>query len=1007
MGLVVTLAVVMASLLSLGYGNPVFTPTQALVDENESDVHLFEVTYSPFCSLVNVQPTDPSRFSIKNLTEIATGQWRFDVILIQAYDYETVKTASLGLTATQQCVNSQNVDQVGSAVIIVRDLPDEPPRFEKRLYQVTVPENSAKDTVIVGNISAVDADNSDRISYTVNFADYQLPLFSEALGQGMVNGLMATVVDIVLKTPLDYETSRRYDFSVIATDSVNLTDQADVIVNIEDVQDMPPMFTVPVYNGRISEAAMPGTPVLAVTARDGDSAAIQNDIVFSIIHENSDKFSIDASTGLITTSGPLDIDDNELLSNGLVNLTILAVESNSSGQVQLGQSSSTAGVLIQVEDTNDNPPEFNQDVYFGTIRENAVLGELVTLDGGGFVAVVDRDVAAINNQFRLHVERDGAPWDVFRTNIETQYSQASVLIQLNKEDSLLGLGESSIHFQIVATDVRASSHNLTASVAQMTVWVKGQTTPPPAPEPIVSIPLSTSDIIVFIVGILLLLNVGLTIFLCYVLRGGKRSPLGVFGRNSKYYVSERSRNKANAVMGDGVKGLEDGKSSEEEETQLPMPMTTQKVIVGEETNAPQAGPGQETAVKPLRNTVASAANRNRCDLTELTEKLNSYTLNKESTSFAKSNDNNTGINSVEQSTEVGQENKAFLPEQGALRGGEERSGNRINIPESSRAGLNISTGVTKLESKVIQPRPDNSENCTVRPFEQSGKSYQPNGKSGANSNTSSFSERSTGDAVPLIKRPKNKESISQQQQPQQTSDKGASPSTSKDKSNVTKTDGGLTLTKTQNKDAKNNSQEKDAATAPSSVSTYNAMPVLPGGRTQLTQTGVPPVALALPSSSGTKPRDAYVTVTNPVYNLPSTLGKENAPKPEVSTGWKAPGIFQTLSSSLEPPTSSQTGVKEATTEKSSQMQPEATLPKDSQKQSSAPVRPTTPTPALEDKKPTRVVEETPGQDARHVTFVSTRPTSSKTNLLQQQDYVSAAKDLLNAVNSASTGSLKM
>ena len=44
--------------------------------------------------------------------------------------------------------------------------------------------------------------------------------------------------------------------------------------------------------------------------------------------------------------------------------------------------------------------------------------------------------------------KDGEDYPLFRPNIESQYSQASVLIQLAQDGGLEGLGDSSLHFQV-------------------------------------------------------------------------------------------------------------------------------------------------------------------------------------------------------------------------------------------------------------------------------------------------------------------------------------------------------------------------------------------------------------------------------------------------------------------------------------------------------------------------------------------------------------------------------
>lgn len=60
---------------------------------------------------------------------------------------------------------------------------------------------------------------------------------------------------------------------------------------------------------------------------------------------------------------------------------------------QYGESNSTVLVLIQIEDANDNRPQFNSQSYSGSIRADAAEGELVTIENGGYISVSDIDQA--------------------------------------------------------------------------------------------------------------------------------------------------------------------------------------------------------------------------------------------------------------------------------------------------------------------------------------------------------------------------------------------------------------------------------------------------------------------------------------------------------------------------------------------------------------------------------------------------------------------------------------
>ena len=99
----------------------------------------------------------------------------------------------------------------------------------------------------------------------------------------------------------------------------------------------------------------PGTPLLTVSASDADSGA-NGEVEFSILREvasNASRlFSVHPETGAVSLRGRL---DHEVAREH--RLTVVAADKGP------GQMSSTAPVRISVQDSNDNPPEFEEAGY--------------------------------------------------------------------------------------------------------------------------------------------------------------------------------------------------------------------------------------------------------------------------------------------------------------------------------------------------------------------------------------------------------------------------------------------------------------------------------------------------------------------------------------------------------------------------------------------------------------------------------------------------------------------
>ena len=103
---------------------------------------------------------------------------------------------------------------------------------------------------------------------------------------------------------------------------------------------------------------------MTVKATDAD-AGKNAEITFSLDSISTNKFTIDSTTGLISTKTPLDHEEGSNYD--------ITVTARDSGTPSL---SSTAKVKVTVNDLNDNKPRFTKD-YTTTLRENTAKGRTV------------------------------------------------------------------------------------------------------------------------------------------------------------------------------------------------------------------------------------------------------------------------------------------------------------------------------------------------------------------------------------------------------------------------------------------------------------------------------------------------------------------------------------------------------------------------------------------------------------------------------------------------------
>ncbi|XP_053502499.1 protocadherin Fat 3a [Ictalurus furcatus] len=230
------------------------------------------------------------------------------------------------------------------------------PVFDRPFYSVKVSEDVPVFSPVLG-INASSPEGQD-VLYTITHGNAD-SLFSIGFDTGIISVI----------APLDFEANPVHKLIIRATDCLTgARAEVDVEVTVLDMNDNAPVFEQPVYKAVISESAMIGTPALQVQATDKDSernAAVR----YQIIPDRSnstDHFHIDSSSGLILTARTLD--------HETIQRYVFFVKATDHGFPPL---STEVQVMVQVTDTNDNPPVFNQLLYEASVYELAPKGHFV------------------------------------------------------------------------------------------------------------------------------------------------------------------------------------------------------------------------------------------------------------------------------------------------------------------------------------------------------------------------------------------------------------------------------------------------------------------------------------------------------------------------------------------------------------------------------------------------------------------------------------------------------
>lgn len=260
---------------------------------------------------------------------------------------------SLTVTATDTGGRKDTV-QVS---INVTDTNRNAPEFQATPFQFSVDENIAIGTSVF-KVRAIDRDRGENARIT-----YSLDPGVKAFAIDPHNGNIST------RFALNRESTPGYMLRVTATDNgkPQLQDSEDIDVSINDENDNRPEFTETNYTGAVREDALPGEPVLQITAQDFDKDA--NGQVFYTFdggNNGNGDFSIDSALGIIRVADYL---DRERIHS--YELVALAIDRGTPPQ------SSSVFVRIKVDDVNDNHPEFEAEELNVYIVENSPIGSTV------------------------------------------------------------------------------------------------------------------------------------------------------------------------------------------------------------------------------------------------------------------------------------------------------------------------------------------------------------------------------------------------------------------------------------------------------------------------------------------------------------------------------------------------------------------------------------------------------------------------------------------------------
>ncbi|MEQ2185021.1 hypothetical protein GOODEAATRI_013881, partial [Goodea atripinnis] len=252
-------------------------------------------------------------------------------------------------------------------LVAVEDTNDNVPYFTSTVYDATAYETFPVGTSVV-QVTALDKDNgiNGQLTYTMEAGNT-----GGVFAINNITGLIFTAKDLDL-TSLGF-----YTLTVRAMDSgfPPLMATASVRISLILSDFSKPKFSQKEYQAEIMENSKIGTYVTTI------SALSRSPLIYDIIRGNEERcFFINHHTGVITTRKPLDFEQ--------IASYFLMVRAQSMAGVE-----ASISVIIQVVDVNDNPPEFQQIRYMGTVSEAAPINSVVLRDDGNplVIQATDKD----------------------------------------------------------------------------------------------------------------------------------------------------------------------------------------------------------------------------------------------------------------------------------------------------------------------------------------------------------------------------------------------------------------------------------------------------------------------------------------------------------------------------------------------------------------------------------------------------------------------------------------
>ena len=357
---------------------PMFTdcPFEFRVSENAA---AFEPLMPPSCGANDPDNLDPLVYSI-------AGNEVNGIVLVdinpstgQLFAVNNINREIIGTQFTVMLTIADSALSVSRNVTIVIVGQNEfPPAFSLASYTGEVVENEVRLTSVV-NVAATDEDERPDIEADPLFVTritYNLRIVTPANATNYfrIDNMTGEVFQL---EAVNYEEIPEFVLEVTANDNdptgTTMFSTVPVIITVRNVNDEPPFFINFQDFIVVSELNPPRSSFFTFTFDDPDSDSFQ----LQFAPPAPSEFLLLSTSGELSNLVPLDADQEPREYNFTIILTDLDTPPGLFDRI----GSISANITIAVQDSNDNVPQFNQNIYEESIVENSPSGSTVITVG--------------------------------------------------------------------------------------------------------------------------------------------------------------------------------------------------------------------------------------------------------------------------------------------------------------------------------------------------------------------------------------------------------------------------------------------------------------------------------------------------------------------------------------------------------------------------------------------------------------------------------------------------